>query len=285
MRRGWQGGLSGPRSPRRLSRLSLIGLVAGGLALAALLGIGVWLWSQQVSRVPDLTWERITRTGVMPVCTDPSWPPFEYVNEDTGQIEGFDIELASLLAAQIAPAIRAQIVPVGFDGLYDALATGRCDAVLSALPYDPTRTKDVAYSIAYFNAGLVLVVNEAESPVRELADVKNRVVGVEWGFVPEGEGHHRILVRNLRVRRYDTAEDALRALQAGEVEAALVDRITVLTYQRDCQGVQIVGEPIHDLNYVIAVRRDSFRLLGAINHALLSMREDGTLRGLEEKWF
>lgn len=283
--RGWKRGLSGLKSLKGLRRLSRIGLVVGGVALGALLSIGAWLWSRQLSEVPDPTWERIMRTGMLPVCTDPSWPPFEYVNEDTGQIEGFDFELASLLAMRIAPGIRAQIVPVGFDGLYDALATGRCDMVLSALPYDPMRTKDVAYSIAYFNAGLVLVVNEDEASVQKLADLKDRVVGVEWGFVPEGDSRQRAFLRSLRVRRYNTAEEALRALQAKEVAAALVDRIAALTYQRDHPGMRIVGEPIHDLNYVIAVRRDSFRLLAALNHALLAMREDGTLKALEEKWF
>ena len=282
--RGWKRGTSGKSWPG-LSRRSRIGLVAGGVALVALLGIGTWLWSRQLSGMPDPTWERIGRTGVWPVCTDPSWPPFEYVNEETGQIEGFDIDLASRLAARLVPAPHVQIVPVGFDGLYDALTTGRCDAVLSALPYDPTRTKDVAYSIAYFNAGLVLAVNEGEASIQKLADLKDRVVGVEWGFVPEGDGRQRAFLQSLRVRRYDTAEDALRALQAGEVEAALVERIAALTYQRDRPGVRIVGEPIHDLNYVIAVRRDSFRLLAAIDHALLAMREDGTLKALEEKWF
>lgn len=283
--RGWKRGLSGLTSWKGLRRISRIGLVAGGAALAALLGMGTWLWSRQLSGMPDPTWEQIVRTGVLPVCTDPSWPPFEYVNEDTGQIEGYDIELASLIAGRIAPAISVQIVPVGFDGLYDALATGRCDMVLSALPYDPTRTKDVAYSIAYFNAGLVLAINEDETSIQRLADLKDRLVGVEWGFVPEGDGRQRAFLRSLKVRRYDTAEEALRALQAREVEAVLVDRIAALTYQRDHAGVRIVGEPIHDLNYVIAVRRDSFRLLQAVDHALLTMREDGTLKALEERWF
>ena len=65
-------------------------------------------------------------------------------------------------------------------------------------------------------------------------------------------------MRNLPARRYDTAEDTLRALHAGEVEAAIVDRISALAYTRECEGLQFVGEPIHDVNYVIPVRSDSF---------------------------
>jgi len=92
-------------------------------------------------------------------------------------------------------------------------------------------------------------------------------------------------LRDLGARRYDTAEDALRALEAGAIEAAIVDRLTALTYVGHCQDLKIVGEPLTDINYVIAVRPESYRLLGAINERLLEMREDGTLEALQETWF
>jgi polar amino acid transport system substrate-binding protein len=174
---------------------------------------------------------------------------------------------------------------VGFDGLYDALLAGRCDAVLSALPYEAMRTQDVVYSVAYFNAGLVVLTREDTAGIELLDDLADRVVGVEWGFVPAGDTRQKEFLRNLAVRRYDTAEDTLRALHAGEVEAAIVDQISALAYTAECEGLQFVDEPIHDVNYVIPVRPDSFRLLGEINRALLEMREDGTLEALQERWF
>jgi ABC-type amino acid transport substrate-binding protein len=235
------------------------------------------------------------------VCTDPSWPPFEFIDEDKGAIEGFDADLARLLAPRLAPGVQARFVTVGFDSLYDALLSERCDLVLAALPYEPMRTEDVAYSVAYFNAGLVLVTLQGPraqgsadvtgtGPVQELEDLEGRVVGVEWGFVPEGDSRQRLFLQKLGLRRYETADQALRALESGEVEAVLVDRISALAHQRDCgnrrlHGLQIVSEPITDLNYVIPVRPESFRLLEEVNRVLLEMREDGTLAALQERWF
>ncbi len=264
-------------------------LVAG---LAVLLGAAtLWLLFRALPEALDPTWERIQATGLFQVCTDPSWPPFEFVDEGTGEIEGFDVDLARLLAERLAtdvparPVVRAQVVPVGFDGLYDALLSGRCDAVLSALPYEPMRTEDVAYSVAYFNAGLVVLTREEITSIEGLDDLSGRVVGVEWGFVPEGDPTQREFLRSLGARRYDTAADAIRALHAGEVEAAIVDRITALAYMEACEGIRFAGEPIHDVNYVIPVRPDSFRLLDEINRALLEMRDDGTLEVLQARWF
>jgi polar amino acid transport system substrate-binding protein len=245
----------------------------------------LWLLLRALPEAVDPTWERIQNSGVLPVCTDPSWPPFEFIDEQTGRIEGFDADLAHLLASRLAPGVRAQFVTVGFDSLYDALLSGRCDIVLSAMPYEPMRTEDVAYSMAYFNAGLVLVSQAGVTEIETLDDLADRVVGVEWGFVAEGDSRQRLFLQNLGLRRYDTAEGALRALQAGEVEAALVDRISALSYLRDCRGLQIVGEPITDLNYVVPMRPDSFRLLEEVHRVLIDLREDGTLDGLQDRWF
>ena len=219
------------------------------------------------------------------MCTDPSWPPFEFVDESTQRIDGFDAELAALLATRLGPGVRAKMVTVGFDGLYDALLTNRCDVVLSALPYEPLRTEDVAFSVAYFNAGQVLVTRAEIEDVDVLEDLAGRVVGVEWGFVPEGTSRQQTVFRDLGMRRYDTAEDTLRALQSGEVEVVVVDRISALAYLRECEGLQMVGKPITDLNYVIPTRLDSFQLRDAINQLILEMRKDGTLESLREKWF
>lgn len=264
-----------------MGRWLLVGL------LAIFVVVALWWLFRTLPPPVDPTWQRILETGVLPVCTDPSWPPFEFTDEYSGRIEGFDPDLARLLAERLAPGVQAQLVPVGFDGLYDALLSGRCDLVLSALPYEPMRTEDVVFSVAYFNAGLVLVTRSdpAEDDIRDLHDLLGKVVGVEWGFVPEGDARQRQLLQGLSMRRYDVAEDALRACQSGEVDAALVDIITALDYQHECGGLRIVGEPITDLNYVVPLRPDSFQLLAEVNRVLLDMREDGTLDALHRRWF
>ena len=255
--------------------------VVAALALAAA-GLGVWLRSLQPK---DLTWDHILETGILRVCTDPSWLPFEAMNPTTGRIEGLDADLARLLADRLAPGMRAEFVTVGFDSLYDALLAGRCDAILSALPYDPARTEDVGYSVAYFDAGVVLVAREGVSDITGPEDLEGRVTGVEWGFVPEGPSRQRLFLSSLGLRRYDSASDVLRALSSGELDAALVDHVSALVFLRQCPGLQIVGEPISGVPYVIPVRPGSSVLLEQIDRVLLEMRRDGTLENLQDKWF
>ena len=64
----------------RRQRRWLVGLaVVAGAALALWLALRLLLPAAE-----DPTWERIVETGVLPVCTDPSWPPFEYRGRANG---------------------------------------------------------------------------------------------------------------------------------------------------------------------------------------------------------
>jgi len=260
-------------------------LLAIGLSLLAVLAI--WRISARLGRDTDETWSRIQREGVMRVGMDPSWPPFEYIDEATGQIVGLDVDLARAIGQRLG--VEVEFVNVGFDSLYDALCVGRFDAIVSALPYDPLLYGDVAYSISYFNAGQVLVVQSSESAkqrISEVEDLAGKRLGVE--FASEGDALARRLqkkIEDLILENYMTPQDVLRALREGEVEAAIVDAVSAYQFMATEEGVQVVGDPLTDELYVIAVQLESPLLLKAINEALVELREDGTLERLQEKWF
>ena len=262
-------------------RRSLLLLVLG-LALVA--GLAIWCISARLGGEEDETWARIRREGLMRVGMDASWPPFEYV-DDSGQIIGFDVDLARAIGQQLG--VEVERVNVGFDSLYDALYVGRFDAIISALPYDPLLLGDVAYSISYFNAGQVLVVSESTNQrISEVNDLSGKTLGVEWGS--EGDVVGRRLqkeIESLSLQSYMTAAAALRALKGGEVEAAIVDAVSAYQFIAAEGGVQVVGHPLTDELYVVAVQLDSPLLLRAINEALVEMREDGTLERIQAKWF
>jgi len=92
-------------------------------------------------------------------------------------------------------------------------------------------------------------------------------------------------IEGLSLQLYVAPQDVLWALKEGEVEAALVDAVSAYQFIAAEGDVQVIGHPLTDELYVIAVQLDSPLLLKAINEALVEMREDGTLESLQEKWF
>jgi ABC-type amino acid transport substrate-binding protein len=265
----------------RGSRRALLSILA-----LVIIALTAWFVLARLGGEEDEAWARIQQEGVIRVGMDASWPPFEYIDDD-GQIVGFDVDLARSIGQRLG--VEVELVNVGFDSLYDALYVSRFDAIVSALPYDPLLYGDVAYSISYFNAGQVLVVRSSESAnqrISEVNDLAGKKVGVEWGS--EGDVVGRQLqkeIEGLSLQSYMTPDAVLQGLKEGEVEAAVVDAVSAYQLMAAEGGVQVVGDPLTDELYVIAVRLDSPFLLRTINEALVEMREDGTLERLPEKWF
>lgn len=129
------------------------------LALACWALAGRILYNAWFSRGTDPTWERLQQSGVVRVCMEAAYPPFE-AQDAEGRFSGYDVDLMQELARRWS--VSVDFVNVHFDGLYDALLADKCDLVVSALPYDETLTEDVLYSPSYFNAGLLLAVRKDE---------------------------------------------------------------------------------------------------------------------------
>lgn len=229
----------------------------------------------------DETWDRVRQAGVLRVGMDASFPPFEWISSD-GTLTGLDSALARELGHRLGVEVQF-VANLPYDGLYDALAIDRVDIVISALAVDPDRMADFIYSRAYFDAGQVLVVPCAESEIRELKDLEGRSVAVELGS--QGDLEMRRWARRLQgvdVMRYDTAAEALAATATGVAMAAVSDRVSVMENDGPC--LRIVGAPVATEPYAIAGRRNSARLIGAIDDVLADMQADGTLDALIDQY-
>ena len=256
------------------------------IAALAIMAISVaWCLGGQRER-PDPIWERIQRDGIIRVGMDASFPPFEVLDE-RGQFLGYDVDLANELAHRLG--IReAAFINIHFDGLYDALLDGKCDIILSALPFDRYRTEDVIYSTPYFYAGQVMVVGIAGiDTIKQPDDLDGKAVAVEMG----SEAHYIVRQLSLRqglaleVRTMYTADEALDLARSGQADAAIADAVTVYSYMARHRDIWPVGEQLSDEPYVIAVPLAGRVLVDKINRALAAMAEDGYMDALLQGWF
>jgi len=230
------------------------------------------------------SWGRIQEAGVLRVGVDPTFPPFALAEGDA--VEGIDVDLAKSLSDDLG--LEVQFSYFGYDGLYDALTTGQVDALISALVIMPERTKEIAYSDAYFDAGQFLVAPES-SEIRTMADMNGRTLAVELGAL----GHVAALdwerrLEGLEIQTYGSVGDALTAVASGNADAALVDRVGGLLYLKDpanhADGLAMSAEPVAPEPYAIAVRIDDRILMEKINGALAKLRKSGQLDVIIERW-
>lgn len=231
----------------------------------------------------DTTWADMQARRSWRVGMDPSFPPFEDL-DDSGAMMGYDVDLVRAMAA--AWELEAEIVPIGFDSLVDALRAGRIDSVVSAIPYDPRATRDVTFSPPYFEAGVMLAVRAGE-PISNVAALQDRRVAVEWGSMGDMVGR-RLEREGITLERvpFETPAEAVAALvNDPSLAALLIDYVSLREAQGQGAAIVAVGPALEANPYVIVSPLRAYDLAEQIATTLAQFQADGTLAALEARWF
>lgn len=226
-------------------------------------------------------WDLIQQRGVLRVGLDPTYPPFEFL--ENGEVKGIDVDITKAIADDLE--LTLEFTYFGYDGLYDALLANRVDVLASALVISPERLKDFAYTNSYFNAGQV-VVSKANAPITDLPQLSGKHISVELG----AQGHVEALrlqnsIPEIVIHSYQGAEEAISAISSGEVDAALVDHISARLNADQEQDLFAISEPITEESFSLVVLAEEDRLLAVLNDSLDSLKKSGELERTLSFWF
>jgi polar amino acid transport system substrate-binding protein len=214
------------------------------------------------------------------VATDATWPPFEYVDEDTREIVGFDIDLMNAIAER--ENLNVEYINVGWDPLLAGVAGCQYDAAISAMTITEERRAQFLFSDPYLNAGQIIAVRAAEEGVTTLSDLEGRVVGAQIGTTGAIEIEN---FGGVTLRPYDTVDLAYLDLINGQIDAVVADYPTAIEFVNSFEGrLKTVGDVFTDEYYGIAVCRNNPELVERFNSGLAAVQTEGLIEELEEKW-
>jgi len=222
-------------------------------------------------------------SGVLRVASDASYPPFESVNENTGKIEGFDIDLINAIGER--EGFTVDVHNALFDTIFTAVAYGQYDLVISASTITDARKQTVAFTNPYFVAGQVIVAREADADkYKTTADLAGKTIGVQLGTTGAEAAKAIKDVKN--VKEYPTAPEAFQALSNGDVDAVVNDNVTSLSIILNSPNLKLVviGQPFTQEYYGIAVRKDCTELVNKLNEGLAEIIADGTYAKIYAKY-
>jgi ABC-type amino acid transport substrate-binding protein len=243
----------------------------------------LWLIPDLVAlldREPDVVWQRVRETKVIRFATEASYHPFEAVGSQ-GEFFGLDIDIANEVAQRIG--VRAEFTFVGIDGLYDVLRVGQADASISALPIDAARLSDWVYSQPYFDAGLVLIVDD-DSTLTHAEDLPGHVTGVVLGSISDARlRYYQRRMAGIEAVYFDSDVEALEAVSQGRADAAILDGIIARQLLTHMDGLRIAATLTHE-PFAIALWGESVKLKEVIDQALGDMQADGTIDRIVEEW-
>lgn len=219
--------------------------------------------------------------GVISFALEGDYYPLNYINEATGELEGFDYEIALAIAAYHDWEPKAVATP--WSGILSGLRSGNYDAIIGSMGITEERAAVVDFSQPYYFSGGQLFVRKG-SAIRGIEDVTaDTAIGVNLGTT-----YHEVAEEYTdNVMTYESDITALRDLvSTNNLDAVITDRLVgIMAIEETGFDLEMVGDLIYEEAMAIPVKQGNHQLLYKINEALAAIRADGTYEEISYKYF
>jgi len=221
--------------------------------------------------------DKIRDRGFLRVGLEPDVPPMFFV-DTTGQKEGFDYQLALLVAKKLGiPQIEA--VEDDHSDLPDLLYDGKTDIIMGGYTRD-TEIKNVVWSNGYLDSGLCLVVRQGSS-IRELPQLSDHKIGISDN--QETENWIKENISNPNIFKYKGIS-WFKRLDNDTVDAIVHDCPYSDEKLKAFPYLTIVKRNLHTFEYAIGVPNDHGKLLPAIDEAVTEIKKSAQYARLIRKF-
>ena len=201
----------------------------------------------------------------------------------TGDVNGFDVDIAKALAKKIfGDENKVELKSVVSKTRIPMLQQGDIDAIIATMTITPERGKEVLFTDPYFDAGQSLLVKKG-SPIKSIEDIKSgvRVVSVK-GSTSAKRIHE--MAPNATLLQFDNYQNAFMALKSGKGDVLTTDNVILLGMSKEDPNYVVVGGNFSEEPYGIAVRKGDTEFANYINEFLKEIKSDGSYDAIYEKW-
>jgi polar amino acid transport system substrate-binding protein len=225
----------------------------------------------------DENWEKFKKSGVLTVGTSPDYPPFESMNPDTNEIEGFDIDLINAVGAELG--LKTEFKSMGFDSIIIAVKNKQVNLGMSSFSVTEERKQSVDFTIPYFKNGST-VLTTANSDIKTVEDLVGKRVSAQIGST-SAEAAKKI--KGAEAQIVDDANIAVMMVKNGAVQGAVLDMAIAENYAKKPE-FKLFIKPLTYEETAAIVRKGSPEFLEALNKAIKKLEADGTIDKLRVKW-
>lgn len=208
--------------------------------------------------------------------------PFTFVEQD--ELKGFEVDVMNALGKEMGRDIQYETA--NFSGLFGMLQSGRIDTVANQITITDERKKAYVFSDPYVYDGAQVVTKEGNTEVRGVEDLKGKTVAVNLGSNFEALLEELPYADQITIKTYESNLERDTAL--GRVDAFVMDRVSASQIIKEKPlPLELAGPtfsqitnayPFHDTEAGRTLRDE-------VNKALETLRDNGTLASISEKWF
>jgi glutamate transport system substrate-binding protein len=269
-------------------RAMAVGLLLGGLVLVACgrettspgrsdTRVPVPSVAQNVAVAGSPTFARMTQRGTVIVGVKNDQPGLGYLNPKTNKYEGFDIEIARLIAAKLGfdPETKIRYEPIPSAAREQAIINGQIDYYVGTYTITDARKKQISFAGPYFVAGQSLLVKADNQTITGPNTLQGKRICSVTGSTPI----RRVREQNLtdKIVEFQTYSQCVDQLIAGQVDAVTTDDAILKGYAaQDPQQLKVVGQPFSQEPYGVGLPLADSALRAKVNDILEAAAQDGT---------
>ena len=236
----------------------------------------------------------IQSRGALRVGVDQNTLFFGYRNPANNELQGFDIDVAKMIAQAIfGDPSRIDYVVVSTSQRMPAVAGDpagqniKVDMVASLVTMTCARLTDpehpVLFSSQYFDAAQGLLIrSSSHGDINGPVDLAGKRVCATRGST--SSSNMRKLQPNVRMVEVGNRTECLVLLQDGRVDAITADNTILYGFKRQDRTTEILPVQLSDEPYGLAINTSHPDFVRFVNAVLQQKREDGTLTERARYW-
>jgi polar amino acid transport system substrate-binding protein len=211
------------------------------------------------------------------------YPPFNYIDEATGEGAGFDYDIWREICSRLD--CEAEFIEAGWPAVIEETGQGVYDTAADGISITEERKAVVAYSDAYMTTIQKFMVRADED---RFTTSDEFILGDYLVATQVGTTNYELaetLIGSSRIEAFDNFAFAVEALLSGDVDAVIIDDVAGQGYQGVNKGElkNLEGNLQSDpLGFIYPHDSD---LIDPVNEVIADMKKDGTMNDLIKKWF
>ncbi len=225
------------------------------------------------------TMAKIQDRGEITIGVKYDVPPFGLKNPQSGEIEGFDVDMGNLIAEELG--VEPKFVEAISDNRIPFLQQGEVDLILSTMTINQERDTEIEFSEPYYVArGRILV--PGDSDIKGVDDLAGKKVCTALGSTYEETLREQAPDADLTL--VDTYSECLELLQNGAIDAISTDDVILTGMIIQDDTLKMVGDELTTEPYGAGIKEGDKEFQTFVSDTLEAAQADGRWEEAFQKW-